>query len=210
MRKSAKRRLVSVIGLTRLMRCYRALGLDVPSQLLMLDYLKRGCVTIGVHTYGCPRVLGYGQPFRLEVGKYCSIADDVEILAAGLHRMDWVSTYPFRLRMCQESPEDEFPERTTVIGSDVWVGRGARILGGVRIGHGAVIGAYSVVTSDVGDYEIVAGCPARRIGQRFSEHYIKRLLEIAWWDWSDESVAAMADMLSSQDVARFVGRFANT
>jgi len=47
------------------------------------------------------------------------------------------------------------------IGSDVWIGGGAIILPGVTIGDGAVIGAGSVVTRNVGPGVIAAGNPAR-------------------------------------------------
>jgi len=53
-----------------------------------------------------------------------------------------------------------------VIGDDVWIGAGAKILKDVHIGDGAVIGANSVVTSDVAPYSIVVGAPARVIGHR--------------------------------------------
>lgn len=53
------------------------------------------------------------------------------------------------------------------IGNDVWVGAGAKILCGVTIGNGAVIGANAVVTHDVPEYAIVAGVPAKVI--RFRE-----------------------------------------
>ena len=49
------------------------------------------------------------------------------------------------------------------IGSDVWVGGGAIILPGVRIGSRAVIGAGSVVTRDVPDGVFAAGNPCRVI-----------------------------------------------
>ncbi len=52
------------------------------------------------------------------------------------------------------------------IGEDVWIGRGAVILKGVTIGRGAIVGANSVVTRSVAPYAIVAGAPARRIGDR--------------------------------------------
>ncbi len=52
------------------------------------------------------------------------------------------------------------------IGSDVLVGAGVVILPGVRIEDGAVIGAGSVVTSDIPAFAIVAGSPARVIGER--------------------------------------------
>jgi maltose O-acetyltransferase len=47
------------------------------------------------------------------------------------------------------------------IGSDVWIGGGAIILPGVTVGDGAVIGAGSVVTRDVGAGQTVSGNPAR-------------------------------------------------
>jgi maltose O-acetyltransferase len=47
------------------------------------------------------------------------------------------------------------------IGNDVWIGGGAIILPGVTVGDGAVIGAGSVVTRDVGPGQTVAGNPAR-------------------------------------------------
>lgn len=53
-----------------------------------------------------------------------------------------------------------------VIGSDVWVGSRSIILPGVSIGDGAIVGAGSVVTRDVSDWEIVAGNPARTLGMR--------------------------------------------
>ena len=49
------------------------------------------------------------------------------------------------------------------IGSDVWVGGGALILAGVRIGSRAVIGAGSVVTRDVPEGVLAAGNPCRVI-----------------------------------------------
>lgn len=53
-----------------------------------------------------------------------------------------------------------------VVGKDVWVCVGCYILKGVTIGDGAVIGAGSVVNRDVPPYEIWAGIPARKVGER--------------------------------------------
>ncbi|MDF2094127.1 acyltransferase [Knoellia sp. 3-2P3] len=52
------------------------------------------------------------------------------------------------------------------IGDDVWIGASAVILKGVTLGEGAVVGAGSVVTRDVAPYTIVAGNPAKPIGER--------------------------------------------
>ena len=56
--------------------------------------------------------------------------------------------------------------RDVTIGDDVWLGAGTIVLPGVTIGDGAVIGAGSVVTRLVQPYEIHAGNPARKIGER--------------------------------------------
>ena len=49
------------------------------------------------------------------------------------------------------------------IGQDAWIGTGAVILPDVHIGEGAIVGANSVVTSDVPPYTVVGGAPARKI-----------------------------------------------
>jgi len=63
----------------------------------------------------------------------------------------------------------------TVIEADVWVGYGACIMSGVRIGRGAVIAACAVVTQEVPPYEIWGGVPARKIGERFSNEQHRQL-----------------------------------
>jgi acetyltransferase-like isoleucine patch superfamily enzyme len=55
-----------------------------------------------------------------------------------------------------------------VIEDDVWVGYGAIIISGVRIGKGSIIASGSVVTKDVEPYSIYGGVPAKKIGNRFA------------------------------------------
>ena len=64
----------------------------------------------------------------------------------------------------QQSPSTD--RRGIILGDDVWLGAGVVVTPGVTIGNGAVIGANAVVTHDVPDYEIRAGVPARKIGER--------------------------------------------
>lgn len=59
--------------------------------------------------------------------------------------------------------------KETVIEDDAWIGYGVIIIAGVRIGRGAIVGAGSVVTKDVPPYEVHAGVPARKIGDRFTD-----------------------------------------
>jgi len=53
-----------------------------------------------------------------------------------------------------------------ILGNDVWIGAHSVILPGVKIGDGAIIAAGSVVNSDVEPFEIVAGVPVQKKGQR--------------------------------------------
>lgn len=57
-------------------------------------------------------------------------------------------------------------EKDIYIGDDVWIGYGAQIMAGVRIGNSAVVAAGAVVTKDVEAYTVVGGIPARVIKKR--------------------------------------------
>ncbi|WP_275667825.1 CatB-related O-acetyltransferase [Paramagnetospirillum kuznetsovii] len=112
------------------------------------------------------------------IGRYCSIAYNASV-GVGRHRMEWLSTgmLPEPMSVDMSYPSPPF----TVIGHDVWIGVGATVIGGVRVGHGACIGAGSVVTKDVPPYAVVGGSPARVIRYRFPEDVIAGLLRTKWW-----------------------------
>jgi acetyltransferase-like isoleucine patch superfamily enzyme len=63
--------------------------------------------------------------------------------------------------------------RPTVIEDDVWIGCGAILIAGVRVGRGAIVAAGAVVTGDVAPYNIVAGVPAKLIRMRFSDEQMR-------------------------------------
>ena len=63
-----------------------------------------------------------------------------------------------------------------IIEDDVWIGYGATILSGVRIGRGAVVAAGTIVHSDIPPYAIVAGIPAKIVKFRFEKSIIKELM----------------------------------
>lgn len=70
----------------------------------------------------------------------------------------------------------------TIIGSDVWIGYGAIVLSGVTIGDSSIVAAGAVVVSDVPSNSVVAGNPARVIGERFSRDQLR-----AHWSGLTES-----------------------
>lgn len=139
-------------------------------------------------------VLYHYGPEKLVIGKFCALGTGVRFLMNGAnHRMDGPSTFPFPTM--GGSWADHFdlltglPNRgDTVVGNDVWFGYGSTVLPGVRIGHGAVIGAGSVVVGDVPDYGIVGGNPAQLIRTRYDDETVTRLLAVAWWDWPVELI----------------------
>ncbi|ENW17515.1 serine O-acetyltransferase [Acinetobacter haemolyticus] len=63
------------------------------------------------------------------------------------------------------------PDGIPVIGNNVYISAGARILGGITIGNNVIIGANSVVVKDVPDNSIVAGVPAKTIRQVDTDIY---------------------------------------
>ena len=73
----------------------------------------------------------------LRIGKFCQIADSVLFITASAnHRYDGFSTYPFAIfdGMDPERPSlPNPPFADTVLGHDVWLGQGARVLPGARI-----------------------------------------------------------------------------
>jgi chloramphenicol O-acetyltransferase type B len=144
---------------------------------------------------------------KLIIGSFCSIGSGAAFIMAGNqgHRNEWISTfpffhYPYEPRF-QNAADGYLPAGDTIVGHDVWIGSEAIIMPGVEVGHGAVIGTRALVTRDVEPYEIVGGNPARTIRRRFPDQQIAMLLEMAWWDWSEEQLRTAMPLLTSGDVA---------
>lgn len=162
---------------------------------------------VGRHTYGSEHIteLFGGNGAELIIGKYCSIAEDITAMLSGNHRVDWISTFPFHIitwvDLKPPSGESNVTKGNIVIGNDVWLGREVMLMSGVTIADGAVIGARSVVTHDIGPYEIWAGNPARCKRARFTRQTIEYLCRVKWWDWPDEHVHRAAPILMSGDIA---------
>lgn len=167
--------------------------------------------TIGHH------VIVWGSRGHVRIRRYTEIGPYVAIYAIN-HPMDYISTYNHRNLF--EGRRKAFDQVCTVdIGNDVWMGHGAVVLPGVRIGDGAIIGAQSVITRDVGDYEIAVGNPARVVRKRFDDELISLLKAWQWWklepdallqyewlfstsisDHRDEVVAYLRELTHASDV----------
>lgn len=122
------------------------------------------------------------------IGKFCSIADNVKV---GLpsHPSNYLSTSPIFFSRSNGTGEswvntDSFNgyPKPTIIENDVWIGSGVMIIGGVRIGNGAIVAAGSIVTKDIPDYSIYGGVPAKKLKARFPPDVIDILQQIQWWD----------------------------
>ena len=143
---------------------------------------------------------------KAEIGSFCSIASNVWI-GGGKHPLNFVSTSPVFysenniLKKCFNRIDFQEYEKTT-IGNDVWIGSNVFIKGGVSVGHGAVIGAHSVVTKDVEPYSIVAGNPAKLIRKRFDDLTVQKLIKSQWWNFPDKILNERA--ANFHDVSKFL------
>jgi hypothetical protein len=137
------------------------------------------------------------------IGRFCSIAAQVR-LNPGNHPLDRVALSHFTYRSSAYGlGEDDaafFDWRRgfrVVLGNDVWIGHGAVVLPGVKIGNGAAIGAGAVVSRDVPAFAVAVGIPARVVRLRFTPEIVAALERIAWWDWPHDRLgAALADFRS--------------
>lgn len=114
-------------------------------------------LTIGDNTYigECNNIRASGG--TIQIGSNCLISQHISIIATN-HKY----SKDTEISMQPWSVENNYVK----IGDDVWIGAHCVLLPGVSIGNGAIIGAGSVVTKSVRDYEIVAGNPARFIKER--------------------------------------------
>ncbi len=159
-------------------------------------------ISIGKYTPHTAYIISAEKTDRVAIGKYCSIGFGVVILANNGHNLttgyqDYrVATYAMAtLSKTGFKSSYWLPEKRNFvhIGNDVLIGAYTVILPGVTVGHGAVIGAGSVVTKDIPPYAVVAGTPAKILRYRYSEEKINKLLQIAWWDWDEKKIKDYID-----------------
>ena len=154
---------------------------------------------------------------KLIIGKFCQIGHNVEFIMNGAnHQMNSVSTYPFYIfKGWEQEPtkKEDLPYKgDTVVGNDVWIGQNVTFLPGVHVGDGCIIGANSVVASDIPPYSIVVGNPARVIRKRFDDEMVELLEKLQWWNLNESKIQKIIPLLSSSDidfVKKEIKRFLN-
>ncbi|WP_327256005.1 CatB-related O-acetyltransferase [Streptomyces sp. NBC_01244] len=190
---------------------------DQPRVVLLKPLVTSPLIEVGEYSYyddpddptafETRNVLYHYGPEKLVVGKFCALGTGVRFLMNGAnHRMDGPSTFPFPIMGASWADHFDLlaglPGRgDTVVGNDVWIGYGAMVMPGVRIGHGAIVAAGAVVVDDVPDYGIVGGNPATLIRTRHTDGEIARLLALAWWNWPVEHLTRHIRTVMSGTVA---------
>ena len=131
------------------------------------------------------RCIDIRSPYRINIGggtcvnKHCvldgrgglTIGDNVDI-AQGVNI--WTEQHDYN------SPTFASVCKPVIIEDYVWIASRATILPGVTIGKGAVVATGAVVTKDVAPYTVVAGVPAKVIGQRI-DNMAYKLGTRAWF-----------------------------
>lgn len=143
-------------------------------------------VKVGLGSYGYIDAITFDNPDEfVEIGAYCSIAENVTFLMSGQHNYKTLSTYPFKYQcICKGK---------IILEDDVWIGYGATICSGVHIGRGAIIGAGTVVAKDVPPYAIFAN--GKIIKYRFEDEIIEKLKKVDYTKLSKEKIQEKMDIL---------------
>lgn len=166
--------------------------------------------------------LGYGSyignnsSFSADIGRFTSIAPYVRcnpgvhpytypfattapcFFSLNPHHSQNGSTYATEQLFDEYALYDKDKGVAVKIGSDCWIGEGSFLVGGIKIGNGAVVLAHSVVTKDVPDYAIVGGVPAKIIKYRYDNETIEFLQNVKWWnnemDWFKDNWRLLTDI----------------
>jgi putative colanic acid biosynthesis acetyltransferase WcaF len=127
-----------------------------------------GKVGRGVHVYPSAKIWA---PWNLELDDECGIANGVSLYSQAkifIGKRTVISQGAHLVTGTHDYTKDGFPLITFSIhiGNNVWVAAEAFIHPGITIGDGCIIGARSVVTTDMPEWKVCTGHPCRPIKQR--------------------------------------------
>jgi acetyltransferase-like isoleucine patch superfamily enzyme len=114
-----------------------------------------GSIRLGTRVFIGPYAVIYGHG-GVEIGDHSLVSMHCCILSSN-------HTIASRDKVIRHEPDIRL---ATKIGRDCWLGSGVKVLGGVNIGDGCIVGAGAVVSNDLLPYSIAVGVPAKVIGQR--------------------------------------------
>ena len=138
------------------MRCYRAFGVnfeDIDTTTIMLgtEVFRPKNLSLGRNTVIGRRCLMDCRGSTVTIGRNVNFGSRVVFVCAK-HDI--------------QSPTFQHSSHPITVKDYAWISLRATVLGGVTVGEGAVVAAGAVVTADVEPYTVVAGVPARAIGER--------------------------------------------
>ncbi|MGM3304988.1 DapH/DapD/GlmU-related protein [Anabaena sp. WFMT] len=129
---------------------------------VLIGALNKTYIEIGEDTFIGPSVCIAG-PGNIKIGKQCLIAAHTGIYANNHNFTDPIKPIKYQ----------GITRKGIVIEDDCWLGHGVKVLDGVTIGKGSVIGAGAVVTKDIPPFSVAVGIPARVIKSRNGKEIVK-------------------------------------
>lgn len=129
---------------------------------VVIGALNKTCINIGQDTFIGSSVCIAG-PGSIKIGKHCLIAAHTGIYANNHNFTDTIKPIKYQ----------GISHQGIVIEDDCWLGHGVKVLDGVTIGRGSVIGAGAVVTKDIPPFSIAVGVPAKVIKSRDLQEFVE-------------------------------------
>lgn len=181
----------------------RLLGGDLPERVVHRQGVRIRVfgpppeITIGRATIADVTIRTGRPGMKFSIGAYGGIVRVTVLLGTDTHR----DITGARLKKNMRGYPEGGGGPDIHVGHDVWLGEGALLMGKADVADGAIVGARSVVTGPVPPYAIVAGVPAKVIGQRFSPTEALMLLEARWWELPPQVIDQNLELFYSRDVA---------